>query len=124
MPRLKANGSTLQKNENYEQICELLKELNYYSNDELMEIALFKYEHDFRSHRQLTYTFNLLGIKRDAPIKFEQVRIDSTFRFMNEIEKLEKQREGKKKYEKQINEKLERLKAMDAKSEEQDNEQY
>ena len=124
MPRLKANGSTLQKNENYEQICELLKELNYYSNDELMEIALFKYGHDFRSHRQLTHTFNLLGIKRDAPIKFEQVRIDSTFRFMNEIEKLEKQREGKKKYEKQINEKLERLKAMDAKNEEQDNKQY
>ena len=121
MPKLKANDDIITKNKNYDKICKLLYNACYYSNDEIIEIALEEFGHDFRSHRQMYYALDSLGVKKNA-LKYETVRIDSTFRFMDMVEKLENRKENKKKNEKQIQEKLDRLKAMEAKSE--DSEQY
>ena len=112
MPKKIANDVIITNNHNYEDILNFLNQdnWNYYSYEELMDIVKHKYNHDFNDNcKALVNIANKMGVFKKKAVKFKRIHIESTFRFMSEVEKENKKREHKKKYEQEIQEKLERF---------------
>lgn len=124
MPKLTRNNTIFNLREDVQDILKFIEEnTEWYSNSEMIDLVRCRFGYDIGTDRNMSLIMQRAGIKGIRSPKFVKVMIESTYRFMSIIIKreLQKKKEGKRlndRQERQIQEKLDRLKAMDKRKEE------
>lgn len=114
--------------EKKDEIIEYLKNnSDYYSYDELLELLHMHFNFTWSDKSLLLGVFKKYGIPKPNKIPMKTIHIESIFRCLPEVERmlnaknLKKEKEDK--YAKQIQDKLDRLKQMDVKAQEESNDE-
>lgn len=124
MPRLKNNDSIFRKHEKYDEITDFVKNnIRYYTYPELIDMIHINFGYYFTEIRNFYKYLRKENIyKPKDKIHYTQVRIESIYKYVPDIKNKERIKlENKHKFKTNIENKLRRLKEMDLKNKEWEN---